>query len=133
MKIFTHTNTFVKCENTSFFITFETRKLHTIALLSSDVFRWILFGYWININYFISCLKKNWFICSNFSFSWRFPGMVEVLKNDWISSYYNCRYWMQLPQHRIWHFLPRFINFSSKWWIHMTEWAVGNQSLRFTK
>ena len=30
-------------------------------------------------------------------------------------------------------FLKRFINFSSKWWIHITEWAVGNQSLRFTK
>ena len=45
----------------------------------------------------------------------------------------NCRYWMQLPQQRSWHFLIPYINFSTKWSIHITKWTVVNQYLRFTK
>ena len=120
MEISTCTNTFVNCKNTVSL---------SCTLLSSLLKVKFSGEFCSNIEAIWTILSASWNKTNSSSQTFRFLGdflgvVRETLKvTDW----------MYLPQHRSWHFLPRFINFSSKWSIHMTQWAVGNQSFGFTK
>ena len=99
---------------------FKLKNYTLFQVFKGEIWRWILFGYWVNINYFISSWNKANSSISVFHFLGDFLGIVGVLKSDgldfesfWFAGT-RCNY-----QGSLYIFLPSFINFSSKWLIHM--------------